>query len=932
VNISSVEYAALPPGVNFAPKDEPLRRDINFLGRILGRVLIEQEGLVLYQAEEDIRLMCKRLRFSYDPNQDRELWDRIEKLSPRELERVTRAFSVYFQLVNIAEQYHRVRRKREHEASIDNPPQSASIQSALDRLGEQNVGCEDIRRTLEQMDINLVLTAHPTEALRRSIRTKHVRIARILEELDQRTLTWRECQNLEQRLAEEITILWQTDELRVRRPEVIQEVRRTISFFSNPLISATTELYKVLEDELRRRFPEDEFRIGPILSFGSWVGGDQDGNPYVKPETLTDALRLHRELILRWYRGAVHDLALHLSQSVRLTGVTNELRTSVAKDREELPEVTLGTAGQNPNQVYRTKMVFIAERLDRALGSPDASGAYHSSGELLQDLEIVQRSFNAHRGERAAKGQLGELVRQVEIFGFHLARLDVRQHSERITETVAELARSMVGQDYLALDEQGRTQLLTGLLQAPAATSVPSDVLSQEAAELVETFQRIRRAQEEFDEQVVETFIISMAHQVSDVLAVQFLAHQAGLLEVDGGGRCQVNDLGVTPLFETVDDLLLAPEVLDHLLTNSLYRSSLEPRGNLQEIMLGYSDSGKDAGYITSNWALNQAQRHLSAVARKHGVRLRLFHGRGGTVGRGGGPSYNAILAQPPGTVQGRIRITEQGEMISFKYSMHQLALRNLDSMVAAVLETSARDDNPEIPKPWMHVMKDVSTRARDAYRSLVYEDEDFLDFFYEASPIRELALLNMGSRPAKRVETREIESLRAIPWVFAWTQNRFLLPSWYGAGTALSTAADGPQNLGLLRVMYREWPFFKTLIDFMQMTLAKSDMRIAEAYTTLVTDLNLRRRLWGRILEEHGVTQRMLLEITDQQQLLDDSPGLQRSIRLRNPYVDPISYIQMSLLRRLRNLPANSPEGESLTYPLLLTMSGIAGGMANTG
>jgi phosphoenolpyruvate carboxylase len=768
--------------------------------------------------------------------------------------------------------------------------------------------------------------------LRRSIRNKHVRIARILEELDQRSLTWRERQNLEQRLAEEVTILWQTDELRVRRPEVIQEVRRTISFFSNPLISATTELYKVLEDELYRRFPEDEFRIGPILSFGSWVGGDQDGNPYVKPETLTDALRLHRELILRWYRDALHDLALHLSQSVRLTEVTDELRASIAKDREELPEVTLGTAGQNPNQVYRTKMVLMAERLDRTLGSLEASGAYRSSRELLEDLWIVQRSLNAHRGERAAKGQLGELVRQVEIFGFHLARLDVRQHSERITETVAELARSMVGQDYLALDEQGRTQLLTGLLQAPAATSVPSDVLSQEAAELVETFQRIRRAQEEFGEQVVETFIVSMAHHVSDVLAVQFLAHQAGLLEVDGDRRCRANALGVTPLFETVDDLLLAPEVLDHLLSDPLYRSSLEARGNLQEIMLGYSDSGKDAGYITSNWALNQAQRRLSEVARKHGVRLRLFHGRGGTVGRGGGPSYNAILAQPPGTVQGRIRITEQGEMISFKYSMHQLALRNLDSMVAAVLETSTREDNPEIPEAWMHVMEDVSTRARDAYRRLVYEDEGFLDFFYEASPIRELALLNMGSRPAKRVETREIESLRAIPWVFAWTQNRFLLPSWYGAGTALSAAADGPQNLELLREMYREWPFFKTLIDFMQMTLAKSDMRIAEAYTTLVTDLNLRRRLWGRILEEHGVTQRMLLKITDQQQLLDDSPGLQRSIRLRNPYVDPISYIQMSLLRRLRNLPANSPEGESLTYPLLLTMSGIAGGMANTG
>jgi phosphoenolpyruvate carboxylase len=523
------------------------------------------------------------------------------------------------------------------------------------------------------------------------------------------------------------------------------------------------------------------------------------------------------------------------------------------------------------------------------------------------------------------------LIRQAEVFGFHLAKLDVRQESSRIVTAAAEVVATGPGEDLIDANEEARASLLRRLIVDPSAFPARPEGISEEAQQVLETFERIREATKAFSEPPIESFILSMAHQPSDVLCVQLLARRAGLLEVDEDGRCTANHLRVTPLFETIDDLDRAPEVLRRLLQDPFYRSSLSQGGDLQEIMLGYSDSGKDAGYVTSNWALYKAQGLLSSVAQEHGVSLRLFHGRGGSAGRGGGPSYQAIMAQPPNTLDGKIRITEQGEVISFKYSMRGLARRNLDTMLAAVLEKSA-DGSPREPEPrWVEAMEDLSERARKTYRELVYDDPDFLTFFFEASPIGELSMLNMGSRPARRVQNREMESLRAIPWVFAWTQNRFLLPSWYGAGSALGAHASD-DRLKLLREMYLGWPFFRTLVDFMQMTLAKSDLRIAQTYASLVSDLRIRHRLWKRISEEHTACVDALLRITGNENLLDDSPVLQRSIRLRNPYVDPLSYIQVSLLRRLRGLPKDSPERESVLNTLLLTISGVSSGMLNTG
>jgi phosphoenolpyruvate carboxylase len=927
-------YADLPPGIGFEPKDEPLRRDINLLGRVLGQVLIEQEGKELFETEEEVRLLCKQLRFDYDPALDERLRRKIEVLDGEQLRQIVRAFSVYFQLVNIAERYHRIRRRRQYESSLSDPPQRASLASALTRLEREGFGAERLRRVLEGMNVGLVLTAHPTEAMRRSVRRKHVAIGEMLEFLESGTLTWKERRRLEEKLAEEVTVLWQTDELRARRPEVTQEIERTLLFFENPLISATLDVYREFEDELARRFPGEAPELGRVLDFGSWVGGDQDGNPFVKPETLSAALELHRQLILNRHLSSVLWLVNHMSQSARLIGVSEELRASVARDRERLPETAERYECLDPNELYRRKLLFVAERLRRTLEGPGTPAAYPGVRDFVEDLNSVRRSLLTHGGERTANGSLRDLIRQAEVFGFHLAKLDVRQESSRVVTAVAELLAAGTSEDLRVMTEGARASLLRRLVVDPAPLLPDHDDLSEDSRELLDTFERIRQTRDAFSEPPIETFILSMAHQASDVLCVQLLARRAGLLEVDQSGRCTANHLRITPLFETIEDLDRASDVLRRLLEDPFYRSSLSRMDDLQEIMRGYSDSGKDAGYVTSNWVLYKAQGSLASVAREHGVRLRLFHGRGGSAGRGGGPSYQAIMAQPPGTLDGRIRITEQGEVISFKYSMRGLARRNLDTVLAAVLESSATAEG-SAGRPdarWVEAMEELSDKAQKTYRALVYDDEGFLNFFSGASPIVELSMLNMGSRPARRVQDPEIESLRAIPWVFAWTQNRFLLPSWYGAGSALEDYASKDSGLNLLREMYERWPFFRTLTDFMQMTLAKSDLRIAETYVSLVDDAEIRERLWRRIFDEHTACVGALLKITGYENLLDDSPVLQRSIRLRNPYVDPLSYVQVNLLRRLRNLPEGSPEREPTLNTLLLTISGISSGMLNTG
>jgi phosphoenolpyruvate carboxylase len=646
--VPSAGYADLPPGIGFEPKDEPLRRDINLLGRVLGRILFEQEGEGLFETEEEVRLLCKRLRFDYDPELDKRLRRRIDAMSVEELRRIVRAFSVYFQLVNIAERYHRVRRRRQYESAPDNPPQRASLASALARLKSEGLGKEALRSVLEEMSVGLVMTAHPTEAMRRSVRRKHVRIGEMLESMESPDLTWKEQRRLEEDLAEEITVLWQTEELRVRRPEVDQEIERTLLFFENPLISATLEAYREFEDELSCQFPEDTPRLGRVLEFGSWVGGDQDGNPRVESEMITTALGLHRKTIIERHLASVVWLADHMSQSARMIPVSEDLRRSVERDEGLMPCLGGRSGGVDPNEVYRRKLLFMSERLRLALGQPGAPSAYCGVSEFLEDLFTIRDSLLQNGGVRVAEGELRDLIRQAEVFGFHLAKLDVRQESSTVVRAVAHLVLAGTGEDLLAMGEAPRAALLRRLLTDPGLSLPEPEDISDETRKVLETFGRIRRAQEEHSGSPVETFILSMARNASDVLSVQLLARRAGLLEVDEGGECTANHLRVTPLFETVDDLGRAPEVLGHLLEDPFYRSSLTQSDDLQEIMLGYSDSGKDAGYVTSNWTLYKAQGLLCSVARNYGVNLRLFHGRGGSAGRGGGPVTRRSWPSPP--------------------------------------------------------------------------------------------------------------------------------------------------------------------------------------------------------------------------------------------------------------------------------------------
>ena len=559
-------YADLPPGVGFEPKDAPLRSDINLLGRVLGRVLIEQEGQDLFETEEEIRTLCKHLRFDYDPELDARLRRRIDAMSGEELRRIVRAFSVYFQLVNIAERYHRIRRRRQYEASPENPPQRASVASALARLKREGLDGDTLRGLLDGMEIGLVLTAHPTEATRRSVRRKHARIGEMLEAMESPVLTWRERRSLEEDMAEEITLLWQTDELRVRRPEVRQEVERTLLFFEDPLISATLEAYREFEDELSRQYPEDTPSLGRVLEFGSWVGGDQDGNPFVGPEMITCSLGLHREVILKRHLSSVLLLANHMSQSTRMISVSTELLRSVERDEEMMPETAESFGGVDPNEVYRRKLLFMAERLRRTLDQQASPRAYANAAEFLGDLSTVRDSLLENGGQRVADRMLRDVIRQAEVFGFHLATLDVRQESSTVVKAVAELISSATGDDLLAMNEAERAGLLRRLLTDPQLRLPEPNSASEESRKVFETFDRIRLAREEFSGSPVETFVLSMAHHASDVLSVQLLARRAGLLEVDGDGRCSANHLRVSPLFETVDDLERAPEVLRYLL------------------------------------------------------------------------------------------------------------------------------------------------------------------------------------------------------------------------------------------------------------------------------------------------------------------------------------------------------------------------------
>ncbi len=818
----------------------PLRRDVRLLGSLLGRVLVEQEGEEFLATEELIRASARRSREVGDPADVRAA---VRELSPDAQAGMLRAFALYFQLANTAEQHHRIRRRR---AQTDDPrPPRESLEDAFQRLAA--VPLEELARRAAHVSLELVLTAHPTEATRRTLLRAHVRIADLLTRSDDPELTSAERAEIEEKLTEEITVLWQTDEVRGERPRVTDEIRHGHWFFEESLFDAGERLLR----DYRRFLPG----APPPFSFGTWIGGDLDGNPDVNGETIAAALERARESALSRYRAEVRQLGIEIASNRSLVPVSDELEESIARDEHECAGYARELGRMNAGEAYRRKLAFMWWRL--------GNDGYRSSDELLSDLAVIRRSLAANRGERIAAGSLAALERKVEIFGFYLAKLDVRLH----------------------------------------ATEVRSPTERTRAV-----FDAIAAMRERHGPRALDTVIVSATEEPQDVLGVLELTEEP---------------VSVVPLFETIANLDGAAETVRALLADEGFARRVAERGNRLEIMVGYSDSGKDGGYLAAQWAIYRAQEALAAVASEADVELTIFHGRGGSAGRGGGPTHAAILGQAPGHPPGRLKLTEQGETISAKYGLPGIAYRSLEAAVAGTLLSAFPELVGRTPGHRERDLLDgLAAAAESAYRGLVWETPGFVEFFRAFTPADELSVLTIGSRPARRPDGPDyLPSLRAIPWVFAWTQNRTLLPAWYGCGTAFETV-----GIDELRRLYAELPFFRSLVGNLEMTLAKSSLEVAREYLVLVPAELEPERFFTTIADEHRRTVNAVLAIVEEERLLERTPVVRRSIGIRNPYVDPMNAIQVELIRRHR------AGDENARLPLGRSIAGIAAALRNTG
>ncbi len=945
-------------------KTTRLREEVRLLGDLLGRVICAAEGERLFDVEERVRALAKQLRalprvtsrpgdaHAKDTEGTAEIEGTAEmrallgELSAYDEEALARAFSAYFGLVNIAEQQHRVRRRRAYASEQPPRPQPFSLAATVGALAARGLGAAEVAATLDTMRVDLVLTAHPTEATRASILTKHRAIAALLQRLERERLAPDENQELVDDIYRHILLLWRTDEARTRPIDVIGEVKGALYYVGAVLLDVLPAVHQTLEDELRRGYPDREWRVPPLLRLGSWIGGDADGNPYVTGEVLTETLRLQQGLALARYRDEVRALATLFSQSARLHEVPDALRRSIAADEEAMPDYTAALGDQNRDEPYRRKLSFVWQKLSLALDrvdgtprppSPDHAAAYRRAGDLLADLRAIAATLAAPPDDALLRGPLGTLIRQVELFGLNLLPLDLRLHRDDVHAAfAATLAAQGLGDaPWQEMTGPERGALLDRLMDNPPDLLAPSPRLSvpDNAAQALGLLRAARTARRTVGSEAIRMLIVSMSTSVEDVLAAHLLAYTLG-------------PLPVAPLCETIDDLRRAADLLDTLLGHPAYRRALAAQGDVQTVMLGYSDSAKDGGVVTSSWELYRAQQRLVVVAARHGVRLELFHGRGGAVGRGGGPSHEAILSGPPGSVAGRIRITEQGEVINQKYGLPAIARRNLETTLSAVLLATLRGEDTggaareKDEEGWALLMDHVSGEAYRGYRALV-EDPDLLSYFEQATPVAWIGRLNIGSRPASRRATRRLEDLRAIPWVFAWMQSRHVIPGWYPIGRALhavgdntdggggDSANDGWENLAR---MYREWPPFRTLLDNIQMAMAKADMAIAAEYAGLVEDQAAGARMYALIRDEFARSEAAVLRVTGYARLLDGAPLLRDTIDRRNPYVDPLSYVQVRALRALRRPDLPPDERAAREHILALTVRGIAAGVRNTG
>ncbi|MEE8522638.1 MAG: phosphoenolpyruvate carboxylase [Thermoanaerobaculia bacterium] len=904
--------------VDFPPKDTPLRDDVRFLGALVGDMLRDQGGEPLFTAVEAARTAAIARRENTSESSE-DLDATLDGLAPDFAEELARAFSIYFDVVNLAEKIHRTRRRRDYlrERTV----QRNSLQDVVGRLHREGMELSSVKELLATLSIEPVFTAHPTEATRRAILEKQQRIARRLGERMVPDLTPPEEDVILERIRAEVTAAWQTEEQPRIRPTVADEREHVLFYLTDVIYRIVPHFYEAFEDALRSAYGDEAeaVEIPTFLRFASWVGGDMDGNPNVTAATLRATLAEHRGRILACYRRDLRDLARKLTQSTSRVEVDAEIQDRTLRYAERAPEVIASISPRQREMPYLVLLRLMEARLE--LGANDA---YLDAGELELDLKLIARSLEANRGTHAGLFSIRRQLRRVRTFGFHLATLDVRQDAQVHRDVVGRILGDGEWDERPAADRATRLRSeLSG--DKDVAGKLAEGSVDDESRATLDVFAAIAEAHTQYGRRSIGPYIISMAQGVDDVLSVLLLARWAGLTKEDRSGEPEV-PLDVAPLFETVDDLEAAASVMDDLLTDPVYRPHLWTRGDRQTVMVGYSDSNKDGGLAASRWALQRAQAALVETFARHGVRLTIFHGRGGTLSRGGGKTRRAVLAAPRGAVAGSLRLTEQGEAIDDNYGLRGIALRHLEQMTGAVAEaTVAPAAEPRI-NDWSEIMDGIARDSRQTYRELIHDDPELVSYFRSATPIDVIERLLIGSRPASRRSGGGIESLRAIPWVFAWTQSRHVLPGWYGLGRGLERAVE---RWGRPRVaeMVRDWRFLRTLVEDVEMVLAKADMTVAERYAGLAEANG--ERIFGRIRAEFDRTVELILELKGSDALLGGDPTLRRSIRLRNPYIDPMSLLQIDLLRRWR---AADRRDDDLLRALLATVHGIAKGLQNTG
>jgi len=923
-------------------KEAPLRRDVRSLGMLLGQVLREQAGDHLFEEVEELRQIAIRRREAQnrrlsgdaetpggEPEAQRlfaSALDRVHALEPDQAYRLARAFAFYFELINLAETNHRKRRRLSMQLAGEAENQRGSLRGTLRQMHKVGIAAGEALEFLRRVTVIPVFTAHPTEVARRSVMFKRRRIGDLLERLDRIPLSDEELETLEDALAAEITALWDTDEVRSRRPTVADEVKMGLDYYEASIFETLPSLYAEIAAAFETEYGvciglED---LPVLLSFGSWIGGDRDGNPYVTPEVTREALKMARERLLEHYRKRIQQVIELLSSSERQSPVSTALNERLEAYIAELGVTREQAFGERYEfEIYRRFLSCVLARL-MAIGgaSPSADPAlgrlrpYCSARELLDDLELVRASLTENRGSRVARSLIDPVILDVRTYGLHLQTLDIRQHADRHSAAVKEVS--------------------AWKSEAGGALTVPPS-LTPSSANVIDTFRAIAELKGACSPEAISQYVISGATKAEDVLNVLWLARLGGV-QVEGQGSSPGDDPGLmpVPLFEFIEDLRNAPAVCRELWQSPGYKKLIESWGNTQEVMLGYSDSNKDGGMLTSTWEIFRAHRALHEVAHECGIRLRLFHGRGGTVGRGGGPTHRAIYAQPNGAFDGQIRITEQGEVLNWKYSDVILAERNLELMIAASLDSLARPNarDPQghltgVLRPeWEAAFEELSAVSFDFYRAGIVEDPEVLEYFEQATPVAELENARIGSRPSRRGGRMALSDLRAIPWVFGWTQSRQVVPAWFAVGHALDLFLKKPNGQATLRTMAREFPLFIDLIRNVEMALAKSDFGIARLYASLVKNAALRDRVFNKLEAEFHLARRGVLAVTGQAELLETNPVLARSIRLRNPYVDPMSFIQVDLLRRKRA----GDNSESIDRAIAASINGISAGLRNTG